>query len=98
MLEARGDYCSNTCLNAGQTVVCTRCNGKAEWVTLRIEGGGRIEKYLHCSVCDHPLGTGSSGIDAMGRNVRECCTRLMGHYKQTLDDAHEPAWKRRRRS
>ena len=98
MLEARGDYCSNKCLNAGQTVVCTRCNGKAEWVTLRIEGSGRIDKYLNCSVCDRPLGTGSSGIDAMGRNVRECCTLLMGHYKQTLDDAHEPAWKRRRRS
>ena len=101
VLDARGEYCSNKCRNAGLTVVCTRCQGKAESVSIRMpteQGADEVEKHLICTACDRPLVIGTDEIAKWTRNSRRSIAMLGGDFKRTFDDAHEPAWKQRRRS
>jgi len=103
VLDAPGEYCSNECRNAGLTVVCTRCQGKAESVSIRMPAqqgvaGEVAEEHLICTACDSPLVIGTDEIANWIRNSRRSIAMLSGYFKRTFDDAHEPAWKRRRRS
>jgi len=91
-----GRYCSDKCRNAGVTVVCTRCQGKAESVSIRMPT--EVEKHLICTACDRPLVIGTDEIAKWIRNSRRSIAMLGGYFQRTFDDAHEPAWKRRRRS
>ena len=95
-------YCSNECCNAGLTVVCTRCQGKAESVSIRMpaqQGAGEVvEKHLICTTCDRPLVIDTSYTAKwIIRNGRRSIAMLHGYFERTFDDAHEPAWKRRKR-
>ena len=102
MLAAPGEYCSDKCRNAGLTVVCTRCQGKAESVSIRMpaeQGAGDVvEKHLICTTCDRPLVIGTDyTAKLIIRNGRRSIAMLGGYFVRTFDDAHEPAWKRRKR-
>ena len=96
VLDAPGEYCGNECRNAGAAVICTRCQGKAERVTLRTPT--ELEKHLICTACDPPLLIGDDRLAKVIHDGRRYIGMLSGHFKWKFDVAHEPAWKKRRRS
>jgi len=100
VLDAPGEYCGNECRNAGSAVICTRCQGKAERVTIRTqtELGARVEKHLICTACDPPLVIGDDHLAQVIRDGRRYIGMLEGHFNWAFDATHEPAWKKRRRS
>ena len=105
-LDDPGDYCSGKCRTAGVRLTCTRCQGKAERVSLRVpraDGEGDVvEKHFICTACDKPLPSGGDNTHTQYvarsiRNDRRSFAMLEGHFEMARDDAHEPAWKSRRR-
>ena len=63
------------------------------------EAAGEVaEEHLICTTCDRPLVVGTDDVAKWIRNSRRSIAMLEGHFKRTLDDAHVPAWKKRRHS
>ena len=60
--------------------------------------GEVAEEHLICTTCDRPLVIGTDELAKWIRNSRQSIAMLGVYFKRTFDDAHEPAWKRRRRS
>ena len=97
-----GDYCSDECRSAGFRLTCTRCQGKADRVGIREPANGEgaaevIEKHLICTACDRPLPSGADETARFIRNSRRSFAMMGGYFEETRVDAHEPAWKSRKR-
>ena len=99
-LHGPGEFCSAACSNAGLALTCTRCNqNQVKRVTLDPQHDETevLEKHLICTACDKPLVTGRDDVAQWLRNSQKFRAMLNGHFQMARDDAHEPAWKRRKR-
>jgi hypothetical protein len=111
MYHGESNYCSEECESAGKTRVCRYCKVEVHWWFPWCSGCRGRPAPAAVDAMLELRGSGSSssssgadsfaaGMDAYCREGAESVARLLRAVSSTeaRDEAHEPAWKRRRRT